>query len=86
MNSKNKVNSTMSQRCVKLFGSHSRIISRVNRLSKYNDRDKIFKIIKFLTQFDLNIDNRIQSFITIINLNDTDRHVAYLVYIILIVC
>ena len=86
MNSKNKISSAISQRCSELFKRHFRAISRVNRLSKFNNRDRNFKVIRLLTQFGSNIHNRIQSFITIINLNDTDRHVAYLIYILLIVC
>ena len=85
VNSKNEISSTMSQRRSELFRDHFRIISRVNKLSKFNDRDENFKVIKFLTQFDSNIHNRIQSFVTMINLNDTNRHVAYLIYIMLIV-
>ena len=75
----------MSQRRSELFRNHFRIISRVNRLSKFNDRDENLKMIKFLIQFDSNIHNRTQSFITMINLNDTDRYVVYLVHIMLIV-
>ena len=86
MNSRNEISSMMSQRRSELFRNHSRTISRVNRLSKFNDRDRNLKMIRFLTQFDSNIHNRIQSFITMINLNNTDRHIAYLIYIMLIVC
>ena len=86
MNSKNEVSSTMLQRRSGLSRSHSRVILRVNKLSKFNDHDENFKIIRFLIQFGSNIHNRIQSFITMINLNDTNWHVAYLVHIILIVC
>ena len=50
----------------------------MNRFSKFNDHDGNLKVIKFLTQFGSNIYNRTQSFIIIINLNDTDWHVAYL--------
>ena len=86
MNSKNKISSTMSQKRSELFRDHFRTISRVNRLLKFNDRDGIFKVIKFLTQFGSNVLNRTQSFIIMINLNNTERHVAYLVHILLIVC
>ena len=86
VNSTNEISSTMSQRRSELFKNHFRVISRMNKLSKFNDCDKIFKVIRFLTQFDLNIYNRIQYFIIMINLNDTDRYVAYLIYIMLIVC
>ena len=85
VNSRNEISSTMSQRRSELFKDYSRTILRVNRLSKFNDRDGNLKVIRFLTQFDLNIHNRTQSFITMINLNDTNRHVAYLVHIMLIV-
>ena len=61
-------------------------ILRLNRLSKFNDCDKNLKMIKFLIQFGSNIYNRTQSFIIMINLNDINRHVIYLIYIMLIVC
>ena len=86
VNSRNEISSTMSQRDSELFRDHFQVISQVNRLSKFNDRDEILKVIKFLAQFDSNIYNRTQSFITMIDLNDTNRHVAYLIHIILIVC
>ena len=76
----------MSQRRLELFRDHFRVISRMNRLSKFNDHDGNLKVVKFLTQFGSNIHNRTQPFITMINLNDIDRHVAYLVHIMLIVC
>ena len=85
VNSKNEVSPTISQRRSELFKNHSRVILRVNRLSKFNDRDENLKVIRFLIQFNLNIYNYIQSFITMINLNDTNRHVVYLIYIMLIV-
>ena len=86
VNSKNEIGSTMSQRRSELFKSHSKVISRVNKLSKFNDRDENSKTIRFLTQSDSNIHNCIQSFIIMINLNNTNRHVAYLVHTILIIC
>ena len=86
VNSRNEISSTISQRRSELFRNYFRVISRVNRFSKFNDRDENFKVIRFLTQFDSNIHNRTQSFITIINLNDTDWHVVYLVHTMLIVC
>ena len=76
----------MSQRRSEMFRNHFRVISQVSKLLKFNDRDENFKMIRFLTQFDSNIYNRTQSFITIIHLNDTNRHVIYLIHIILIVC
>ena len=85
VNSRNDISSTMSQRRSRLFRNHFQIISQMNRLSKLNDRNENLKVIRFLTHFDPNIHNRTQSFIIIINLNDTDGHVAYLVYIMLIV-
>ena len=85
VNSKNEISSTMSQKRFELFRNHFRVISQVNKLSKFNDRDKNLKVIRFLIQFDSNIHNRTQSFIIIINLNNTDRHVIYLIHIILII-
>ena len=86
MNSKNEINSTMSQRRSGLFRNHSRVISRVNRLSKFNDCDENLKVIRFLIQFGSNIHNRTQFFIIMINLNDIDWQVVYLVHTMLIVC
>ena len=86
VNSKKEVSSTMSQRRSELFRSYFRAISRVNKFSKFNDRDENLKVIRVLIQFGSNIHNRTHSFITRINLNDTNRHVAYLVHIMLIVC
>ena len=86
VNSKNEISSTMSQRRSELFRNYFRAISRVNRLSNFNDRAENFKVIKFLIQFGSNIHNRTQSFITMINLNDTDRYFAYLIQIMLIIC
>ena len=86
VNSKNEISSIMSRRRLKLFRNHFRAISRVNRLSKFNDRDENLKVIRFLTQFGSNMHHRTQSFITMINLNDTNRHVVYLIHIMLIIC
>ena len=85
VNSKNEISSAMSQRRSGLFRNHFRAISRVKRLSKFNEYDGNLKIVRFLTQFGSNIYNRTQSLITMINLNNTDRHVIYLIHIILIV-
>ena len=86
MNSKNEISPTMSQRRSGLFRNHSRAILRVNRLSKFNNHDENLKMIGFLIQFNSNIHNRTQSFIIILNLNDTDWHVIYLIHMMLIVC
>ena len=59
VNSKNKISSTILQRRSELFKNHVRVILQMNRLSKFNDRDKNFKVIRFLIQFGLNIHNLI---------------------------
>ena len=70
MNSKNEISSTLLQKPPGRFKDYFRVISRVNIFSKFNDYDKNLEMIKFLTQFDSNIHNHIQSFIIMINLND----------------
>ena len=85
VNSRNEISSTMLQRRSELFRNHFRVISRVNNFLKFNNHDKNFKVVKGLTEFDLNIHNRTQSLITMINLNNINRHVACLIYIMFII-